>query len=164
MAFIFQKKKSGQSWIFTGCSDPLSLSQSIGRGRTSRSGSHAVRESRSQWQKESNFGLILLSILSRKLYYKGICHFLAAETPTFGGYNFKTGWMRTIQGHKKEAPIAFWRMTRLLYWKKVTKRLQAGRPSKKRFLFGHLFLNITNVFCAKKWVGHACICPRMVTG
>ena len=41
--------------------------------------------------------------------------------------------------------------------------IQAGRP-KKRFLFGHLFLNITNVFCAKKRVGHACICPRMVTG
>ena len=41
--------------------------------------------------------------------------------------------------------------------------VQAGRP-KKRFLFGHLFLNITNVFCAKKRVGHACICPRMVTG
>ena len=32
----------------------------------------------------------------------------------------------------------------------------AGRPSpKKSFLFGHLFLNITNVFCAKKRVGHA---------
>jgi len=42
-------------------------------------------------------------------------------------------------------------------------QLQAGHP-KKRFLFGHLFLNITNVFCAKKRVGHACICPRMVTG
>ena len=41
--------------------------------------------------------------------------------------------------------------------------IQAGRP-KKRFLFGHFFFNITNVFCAKKWVGHACICPRMVTG
>ena len=41
--------------------------------------------------------------------------------------------------------------------------LQAGRP-KKRFLFGHLFFNITNVFCAKKRVGHACICPRVVTG
>ena len=26
--------------------------------------------------------------------------------------------------------------------------LQAGRP-KKSFLFGHLFLNITNIFCAK---------------
>ena len=34
--------------------------------------------------------------------------------------------------------------------------LQAGRP-KKRFLFGHLFLNIPNVFCAKKRVGHDCI-------
>ena len=37
--------------------------------------------------------------------------------------------------------------------------LQAGRP-KKSFLFGHLFLNITNIFWAKKRVGHACICPR----
>ena len=36
--------------------------------------------------------------------------------------------------------------------------------AKKRFLFGPLFFNITNVFCAKTWVGHACICPRMVTG
>ena len=35
--------------------------------------------------------------------------------------------------------------------------------AKKSFLFGHLFFNITNVFCAKKRVGHACICPRMVT-
>ena len=42
--------------------------------------------------------------------------------------------------------------------------IQAGRP-KKRLLFGHLFFNnITNVFCAKKRVGHACTCPRMVTG
>ena len=44
-----------------------------------------------------------------------------------------------------------------------TYSLQAGRP-KKSFLFGPCFFNITNVFCAKKWVGHACICPRMVTG
>ena len=36
--------------------------------------------------------------------------------------------------------------------------VQAGRP-KKRCLFGHLFFNITYVFCAKKRVGHACICP-----
>ena len=43
--------------------------------------------------------------------------------------------------------------------------IQAGRP-KKMFLFVHLFLNIniTNVFCAKKRVGDACICPRMVSG
>ena len=34
--------------------------------------------------------------------------------------------------------------------------VQAGRP-KKSFLFGHLFFNITNAFCAKKRVGHACI-------
>ena len=40
--------------------------------------------------------------------------------------------------------------------------LQAGL-AKKSFFFGHLFFNITNVFCAKKRVGHACICPRMVT-
>ena len=42
------------------------------------------------------------------------------------------------------------------------------RSSTLRFLFlfafGHLFLNVTNVFCDKKRVGHACICPRMVTG
>ena len=36
-------------------------------------------------------------------------------------------------------------------------------PQEKKYLFGHLFLNMTNVFCAKKRVGHACICPRMVT-
>ena len=41
--------------------------------------------------------------------------------------------------------------------------IQAGRP-KKSFLFGHIFSHITNAFCAKKRVGHACICPRMVTG
>tara|TARA_B100000524_G_scaffold221454_1_gene116735 strand:- start:1096 stop:1410 length:315 start_codon:yes stop_codon:yes gene_type:complete len=41
--------------------------------------------------------------------------------------------------------------------------VQAGRLV-KTFLFRHLFLNITKVFCAKKRVGHACICPRMVTG
>ena len=40
--------------------------------------------------------------------------------------------------------------------------LQAGL-AKKSFFFGHLFFNITNVFCAKTRVGHACICPRMVT-
>ena len=53
--------------------------------------------------------------------------------------------------------------TYLLKFKHI--QIQAGRP-KKRFLllFGHLLLNITNVFCAKKRMGHACICPRMVTG
>ena len=44
-----------------------------------------------------------------------------------------------------------------------TVRIQA-RLAKNNFFFGHLFFNITNVFCAKKRVGHACICPRMVTG
>ena len=34
----------------------------------------------------------------------------------------------------------------------------------EKLFFGHLFFNRTNVFCAKKRVGHACICPRMVTG
>ena len=51
--------------------------------------------------------------------------------------------------------------TYLLKFKHI--QIQAGRP-KKRFLFGHLLLNITNVFCAKKRMGHACICPRMVSG
>ena len=41
--------------------------------------------------------------------------------------------------------------------------LQA-RLTKKSFLFGHLFLNIADVFCVKKRVGHACICHRMNTG
>ena len=45
----------------------------------------------------------------------------------------------------------------------TTIYLQA-RLAKKSFLFDHLFFNITNVFCAKKRVGHACICPRMDTG
>ena len=36
-------------------------------------------------------------------------------------------------------------------------------PQEKLFIWS-LFFNITNVFCAKKWVGHACICPMMVTG
>ena len=40
--------------------------------------------------------------------------------------------------------------------------LQA-RLAKNGFFFGHLFFNITNVLCAKRRVGHACICPRMVT-
>ena len=64
------------------------------------------------------------------------------------------GWPRTV-GHE-----LFWFVP--LYFCTV----QARRP-KKRFLFGHIFFNITNVFCAKKrvvLVGHACICPRMVTG
>tara|TARA_B100000513_G_scaffold20050_1_gene7902 strand:- start:92 stop:283 length:192 start_codon:yes stop_codon:yes gene_type:complete len=35
---------------------------------------------------------------------------------------------------------------------------EAGRP-KKIFLFGHLFLNITNVFCAKKGWGMLVYAP-----
>ena len=48
--------------------------------------------------------------------------------------------------------------------------VQAPAPRRGFYLatflpFGfYLFLNITNVFCAKKRVGHACICPRMITG
>ena len=42
-------------------------------------------------------------------------------------------------------------------------RIQARR-SKTLSLFGHLFFNITHVFCAKKRVGHACICPMMDIG
>ena len=37
--------------------------------------------------------------------------------------------------------------------------VQAGRLV-KTFLFRHLFLNITKVFCAKKRVGHALVSPR----
>ena len=40
--------------------------------------------------------------------------------------------------------------------------LQAGRP-KKSILFGHLFLNITIVFCAKK-TGGACLCMLYAAG
>ena len=36
--------------------------------------------------------------------------------------------------------------------------------AKKSFLFGHHFSNITNVSCAKKRVGHACICPTNHNG
>ena len=44
----------------------------------------------------------------------------------------------------------------------VQYKLAAPR-TKKSYLFGHLFFNITNVFCAKKRVGHAAclyICPK----
>ena len=49
----------------------------------------------------------------------------------------------------------------------VGARIPAGPPftsrlAKKSFLFGHLFFNTTNVFCAKKRVGHACTGPSMV--
>ena len=37
-------------------------------------------------------------------------------------------------------------------------QLQAGHP-KRRFLFGHLFLNITNVFCAKNGWGMLVYAP-----
>jgi len=41
-----------------------------------------------------------------------------------------------------------------------SKLVHAGRPKRLISLLGHLFFNLTNVFCAKKRVGHACICPR----
>ena len=59
------------------------------------------------------------------------------------------------------APLKWWASSICMYVHSV--HIQAGRP-KKSFLFGPFFFNITNVFSAKKWVGHACICPRMVTG
>ena len=43
------------------------------------------------------------------------------------------------------------------------RRLAKKSKRRKSFLFGHLYFNITNIFCANKRVGHACICPRMVT-
>ena len=110
-----------------------------------------------------------------------------------GGYNFKTGYLVTILGHIQACPTRFWRKRRLLYCEKKVApkkkplflwpsgselvynniliiyfypgyRLGSPRLGKTGFLFGHLFFNITDVFCAKKRVGHACICPRMVTG
>jgi hypothetical protein len=39
-----------------------------------------------------------------------------------------------------------------------------GILRKKRIAKNSLKTGITNVSCAKKRVGHACICPRMVTG
>ena len=33
----------------------------------------------------------------------------------------------------------------------------------EKLFFGHLFFNITHVFCARQRVGHTRICPRMVT-
>ena len=41
--------------------------------------------------------------------------------------------------------------------------IQACRPKSSVFC-AYLLLNITNVFCAKTRLGHAYICPRMVTG
>ena len=38
-----------------------------------------------------------------------------------------------------------------------------ARRLKKLSLFGHLFFNITDFFCAKKRSRHDCICPRMGT-
>ena len=45
----------------------------------------------------------------------------------------------------------------------VTEVVPTSSLGQEKLFFGHLLFNITNVFCAKKWVGHACICPRMVS-
>ena len=87
--------------IFTGCSD--TLAQSIGRGRTSREGSLVIRESRERHDKISSrkkrhiflFGYIgpnvFKSLDQRQQFSMENFHFFAAEEPTWGGYNFKTG-------------------------------------------------------------------------
>ena len=73
----------------------------------------------------------------------------------------KTGQFIGRGGHSRKCPFPGLMLVESLGFC-FCSNVQAGLP-KKRFLFGHLFLNTTNVFCAKKQVGHACICPRRVT-
>ena len=44
-----------------------------------------------------------------------------------------------------------------------TYKLASPRKAFYLTTFFSMYTYITNVFCAKKRVGHACICPRMVT-
>jgi len=45
----------------------------------------------------------------------------------------------------------------MLMFLDVTHQHTTSPRQEKLILFGHLFFNITNAFCAKKRVGHACI-------
>ena len=81
-----------------------------------------------------------------------VCHWPIGHCPKAkAGANALVGTL-TLQG------------TPLINAPPMEKRRLQARLAKRSFLFGHLFFNITNVFCAKKRVGHACICPRMDTG
>ena len=57
-----------------------------------------------------------------------------------------------LLGHSPEGEVK--KMRIIFFWVVV----QAGRP-KKRLLFGHLFFNITNVFCAKHGWGMLVYAP-----
>ena len=61
---------------------------------------------------------------------------------------------RGIRSRLSRVLVSFWKTG---FW--VDSRIQAQTP-KRLSLLGHLFFNITNVFCGKKRVGHACICPN----
>ena len=49
---------------------------------------------------------------------------------------------------------------------RIGTSLFAAAALQRQAFYLATFFNITktNVFCAKRRVGHACICPRMVTG
>ena len=102
------------------------------------------------------------------------CEKSAARCVSIGpGARVANGWLDVLFWRRKRSffadspnipPKSATAILQALVLQPVLGRaLQARRP-KKMFLFGHLFLNITNVLCAKKRLGHACICPRMVTG
>ena len=72
---------------------------------------------------------------------------------------------REIKGPHITGQATLWGNTVNNMYVMCTTVLQklAAAPPQEASLLGHLFFNIPNVFCAKKRVGHACICPRMVT-
>ena len=150
------------------------------------------RESTSAWQnenfrqkqpnnkKEKNMGLRFFfqkwACASR--FQWGIFIFLAAEKLTFGGVQLQN-WLAsdhpwaayTSMSHPffggKDVCYCY------MYWKqggqiksfsKAASLYLACSRLEKTFFCAHLFFSITDVFCAKKRLGHACICPRMYSG
>ena len=98
---------------------------------------------------------------------------IITNTITFPGLSEQRGW-----GHRRERAAPRRGGTSALACRKASTYVQARRlkksflfcgvlqarlAKKSFFFFGHLFFNITNVFCAKQRAGHTCICPRMVT-
>ena len=42
----------------------------------------------------------------------------------------------------------------------ISKSYNTSLPPQEKIFIWPPFFNITNGFCGKRWVGHACICPR----
>ena len=157
----FSSSKNLEIMVWRSCPP----AQSIGRGRISREGALNHRESRERRDKIFAEKTENAKIFKRKIDQENSFQwgFWPRENELFWGVVWLQNWLAS------DHPGVYTSMPHPFFGAKGKDvcyiNIEKRWPNKKLFLARRACMNITNVSCAKKRVGHACICPsKMVTG